>query len=70
MRANNLDPTGGGFSEGRGNNYVSGFPIGSWEDSSLLSDDIIGSNSFRDDDEDVKTITGLNASETQVVYNA
>ncbi|XP_004295210.1 PREDICTED: transcription factor bHLH122-like [Fragaria vesca subsp. vesca] len=65
MRSNNQDRTGGGFSEGRGNNYVSGFPMGSWEDSSLLADDIIGSTNFRDDDDDVKTITGLSASETQ-----
>lgn len=68
MRSNNQDRTGGGFSEGRGNNYVSGFPMGSWEDSSLLADDIIGSTNFRDDDDDVKTITGLSASETQVEY--
>lgn len=68
MRSNNQDATGGGFGEGRGNNYVSGFPIGSWEESPLLADDIIGSTGFRDDDDDVKAITGLSASETQVAY--
>ncbi|KAJ6428055.1 hypothetical protein OIU84_023467 [Salix udensis] len=53
-------PESGGFGEARSSNYVSGYPIGSWDDSAMLS---AGSKRhFTDDD---ATLSGLNASETQ-----
>ncbi|KAG5227628.1 transcription factor bHLH [Salix suchowensis] len=53
-------PESGGFGEARSSNYVSGYPIGSWDDSAMLS---AGSKRhFTDDD---GTLSGLNASETQ-----
>ena len=56
-------PESGGFGETRSSNYVSGYPIGSWDDSAMLS---AGSKRhFTDDD---ATLSGLNASETQVAH--
>ncbi|KAF9688681.1 hypothetical protein SADUNF_Sadunf01G0013500 [Salix dunnii] len=53
-------PESGGFGETRSSNYVSGYPIGSWDDSAMLS---AGSKRhLRDDD---ATLSGLNASEAQ-----
>ncbi|XP_009379429.2 transcription factor bHLH122 isoform X1 [Pyrus x bretschneideri] len=63
MRSNGQDA--GAFGDGRGNNYVTGFPMDSWDDSAILGDDISGSTGFRDDD--VKAYTGLSPSETQDV---
>ncbi|KAJ7947526.1 transcription factor bHLH [Quillaja saponaria] len=53
------------FSESRDNIYISGFPIGSWDDSAIMSDNITGLKRLRDEDEDDKTFSGLNAAETQ-----
>ncbi|XP_050225016.1 transcription factor bHLH122-like [Mercurialis annua] len=50
-------PESAGFSETRSSNYVTGFPIGSWDDSAVMS-----SKRLTDDD---RTLSGLNASETQ-----
>ncbi|CAN6696619.1 unnamed protein product [Malus baccata var. baccata] len=58
-RSNSQDARG--FGDGRGNNYVTGFPMDSWDDSAILGDD----TGFRDDD--VKAYTGLSPSETQDV---
>ncbi|KAF8009173.1 hypothetical protein BT93_J0225 [Corymbia citriodora subsp. variegata] len=52
-------PEGGNFGKGHGNDYITGFPIGSWEDPVGLSDDFTGR------DEDEKGFLGLNASETE-----
>ncbi|KAK3408592.1 hypothetical protein EUGRSUZ_J00796 [Eucalyptus grandis] len=52
-------PEGGDFSEGHGNDYITGFPIGSWDDPVGLSDN------FNRGDEDEKGFLGLNASETE-----
>lgn len=54
-------PEGGDFGDGHGNNYVMGFPIGSWDDPVSLSDNFTGG------DEDEKGFLGLNASETEVL---
>ncbi|KAJ7980751.1 Transcription factor protein [Quillaja saponaria] len=48
------------FSESRDNNYISSFPIGSWDDSGIISDSIAGLKRFRDDD-DEKIFSSLNA---------
>lgn len=64
MRSDNQDSRG--FGDGSGNNYVTGFPIDSWDDSAMMSDDITRSTSFREDD--IKAFTGLSSSETQVPY--
>lgn len=59
MVATNQDS--GGFGDSRGNNYVPSFPMGSWDDSSIMSDNIAGLKRLRD--EDVKPFS----SETQNV---
>lgn len=58
MVATNQDS--GGFGDSRANNYVPSFPVGSWDDSSIMSDNIAGLKRLRD--EDVKPFS----SETQV----
>ncbi|VVA33230.1 PREDICTED: mRNAion factor [Prunus dulcis] len=63
MRSDNQDSRG--FGDGSGNNYVTGFPIDSWDDSAMMSGDITRSTSFREDD--IKAFTGLSPSETQDV---
>lgn len=50
--ANN--PESGGFGEGRSSNYVTGFPLGSWDDSAMISDNITGLKRLRDDDDNVE----------------
>uniref|UniRef100_A0A2N9J1C8 BHLH domain-containing protein n=2 Tax=Fagus sylvatica TaxID=28930 RepID=A0A2N9J1C8_FAGSY len=64
IAANN--PESGGFGEGRSNNYVSGFPLSSWDDSELISDNITGLKRLRDD-HDEKPFSNINVSETQNV---
>ncbi|GMN26444.1 hypothetical protein TIFTF001_001309 [Ficus carica] len=59
MVATNQDS--GGFGDSRGNNYVPSFPVGSWDDSSIMSDNTAGLKRLRD--EDVKPFS----SETQNV---
>ncbi|XP_057483163.1 transcription factor bHLH130-like isoform X1 [Actinidia eriantha] len=56
------DPEGGGSREGRRNDrgYITGFPIGSWDDSAIFSD-----NFPIEDDDDRKTFAVMNASENQ-----
>ena len=65
IAANN--PESGAFGEGRSNNYVSGFPLSSWDDSELISDNITGLKRLRDD-HDEKPFSNINVSETQVAY--
>ncbi|KAF3950126.1 hypothetical protein CMV_016667 [Castanea mollissima] len=60
------NPESGGFGEGRSSNYVTGFPLGSWDDSAMISDNITGLKRLRDDD-DVKSFSNINVSETQNV---
>ncbi|XP_023916486.2 transcription factor bHLH130 isoform X2 [Quercus suber] len=50
--ANN--PESGCFGEGRSSNYVTGFPLGSWDDSAMISDNITGLKRLRDDDDNVE----------------
>ncbi|XP_030526719.1 transcription factor bHLH122-like isoform X2 [Rhodamnia argentea] len=52
-------PEGGDFGDGHGNNYITGFPIGSWDDPVGLSDN------FASRDEDEKGFLGLDSSETE-----
>ncbi|KAA8549552.1 hypothetical protein F0562_001430 [Nyssa sinensis] len=56
-------PQDGSFSEGGRNNgcYISGFPIGSWDDSAILSDNFLKEL----EDGDGKKLSGLNASGNQ-----
>ncbi|KAJ9164391.1 hypothetical protein P3X46_023971 [Hevea brasiliensis] len=53
-------PENSGFGETRSNNYVTGFPIGSWDDTSAISPGA-GVKTLTDDD---RTLSGLNAFET------
>ncbi|KAF3950125.1 hypothetical protein CMV_016667 [Castanea mollissima] len=48
------NPESGGFGEGRSSNYVTGFPLGSWDDSAMISDNITGLKRLRDDDDNVE----------------
>jgi hypothetical protein len=57
-------PESGGYSETRSSNYVSGYPIGSWDDSAMLS----ASSKRHLTDDDTTVLSGLNASETQVAH--
>ncbi|KAF9686448.1 hypothetical protein SADUNF_Sadunf03G0159500 [Salix dunnii] len=53
-------PDSGGFGETPGNNYVSSYPIGSWDDSAMMSTGL--KRHLTDDD---RILSGLNSSETQ-----
>ncbi|KAK6937096.1 Myc-type, basic helix-loop-helix (bHLH) domain [Dillenia turbinata] len=52
--------------EDQGNSgcFITGFPVGSWDDSALLSENFGGLKRGRDDDR--KTFSGLNSTEAQV----
>ncbi|KAG5105958.1 hypothetical protein JHK82_042928 [Glycine max] len=54
-----------GFAESQGNEFIpAGFPVGPWNDSAIMSDNVTGLKRFRD--EDVKPFSGgLNAPESQ-----
>ncbi|GFZ20660.1 basic helix-loop-helix (bHLH) DNA-binding superfamily protein [Actinidia rufa] len=56
------DPEDGGSREGHRNDrgYITGFPIGSWDDSAIFSD-----NFPIEEDDDRKTFSVMNASENQ-----
>lgn len=55
---------GASFSEVRGSDeYVTGFPIGSWDDSTIISETFAGLKRSREDDS--KTFSGLKVSDTQ-----
>ncbi|XP_059628859.1 transcription factor bHLH130-like [Cornus florida] len=58
-------PEDGSFREGRRNNggYITGFPISSWDDSAILSDNYLK----RLGNDDNKTFSSLNTSENQNV---
>lgn len=51
----------GAFGDGRSSSFVSSFPMGSWDDSPIMSENITGLKRLRDD-HDVKQYS----SETQV----
>lgn len=63
-RENNADSEA--FAESHGNDFITGFPVGPWDDSAIISDNITGLKRYRDDD--AKPFSGLNATETQVEY--
>ncbi|XP_020215254.1 transcription factor bHLH122 [Cajanus cajan] len=52
-----------GFAESQGNEFIPGFPVGAWDDSTIMSDNMTGLKRFRE--EDVKPFSGLNAAENQ-----
>ncbi|CAJ1933255.1 unnamed protein product [Sphenostylis stenocarpa] len=52
-----------GFAENQGNEFIPGFPVGPWDDSAIMPDNITGLKRYRD--EDVKPFSGLNAPENQ-----
>lgn len=55
-----------GFGENRHNNYSSGFPVTSWEDSMMISDNMPGVKRLREDDRSLSGLD-LDGAETQVV---
>ncbi|XP_014494205.1 transcription factor bHLH122 [Vigna radiata var. radiata] len=52
-----------GFAESQGNEFIPGFPVGSWDDSVIMSDNMTGLKRHRE--EDVKPFSGLNLPESQ-----
>ncbi|KAK2641281.1 hypothetical protein Ddye_023044 [Dipteronia dyeriana] len=62
----NKGNTGGGFIEDHSNSYSSGFPVDSWDETSIMSDNGTGVKRLREDDRTLSA--GLISSETQV-YN-
>ncbi|KAK3205140.1 hypothetical protein Dsin_019186 [Dipteronia sinensis] len=54
---------GGGFIEDHSNSYSSGFPVDSWDETSIMSDNVTGVKRLREDDRTLSA--GLIASETQ-----
>ena len=56
-----------GFGENRHNNYSSGFPVTSWDDSMIISVNMSAVKRLREDD---RLLSGLylDGAETQVVY--
>ncbi|EOY32571.1 Basic helix-loop-helix DNA-binding superfamily protein, putative isoform 4, partial [Theobroma cacao] len=53
-----------GFGENRHNNYSSGFPVTSWEDSMMISDNMPGVKRLREDDRSLSGLD-LDGAETQ-----
>ncbi|KAJ1421954.1 Myc-type, basic helix-loop-helix [Sesbania bispinosa] len=53
------NPESEGFAES-----IPGFPVGSWDDSAMMPDNMTGVKRYRDD-HDVKPFSGLNAAESQ-----
>ncbi|XP_027341342.1 transcription factor bHLH122-like isoform X2 [Abrus precatorius] len=60
-RENNPDSEA--FAESHGNDFITGFQVGPWDDSALISDNVSGLKRFREND--AKPFSGLNAAETQ-----
>lgn len=56
---------GAAFGEGNAKDYVAGYPVISWEDSTSLSENFNALKRSRDDD---KKFSGLNASELVVLF--
>lgn len=56
------------FGDGHNNNgaFITGFPIGSWDDSIIMSESFSGLRRVGDDE--AKPFSGLNASESQVSF--
>lgn len=55
-------PDNGGFGDAGSNNYVTGFPMGSWDDSAIMT---AGAKGLTEED---RSLSGINASENQVVH--
>ncbi|TYH69765.1 hypothetical protein ES332_D05G075600v1 [Gossypium tomentosum] len=51
-----------GFGENRPNNYSSGLPVTSWDDSMMISDNMPGIKRLREDD---RSLSGLDGAETK-----
>ncbi|XP_027354536.1 transcription factor bHLH122-like isoform X1 [Abrus precatorius] len=57
------NPENEGYAESQGNDFISGFPVGPWDESTIISDNMTGLKRYREDD--VKPFSGLNAAENQ-----
>ncbi|OIW05723.1 hypothetical protein TanjilG_23509 [Lupinus angustifolius] len=54
------------FAESQGNDFIPGFPVSPWDESSILPDNLGGVKRPRDDgDDDIKPFSRINAAETQ-----
>lgn len=61
------NPETEGFAESQGNDFIPNFPVGPWEDSAIMPDNMsTGLKRYREDD--VKPFSGLNAAESKVDY--
>ncbi|KAK7261563.1 hypothetical protein RIF29_27877 [Crotalaria pallida] len=65
-RENNITDSEG-FAESHGNEFMSGFPAGTWDDSAIMSNNNVtaGMKRHRAVEDDSKPFSGLNAAETQ-----
>ncbi|KAI4334592.1 hypothetical protein L6164_019264 [Bauhinia variegata] len=57
------NPENEGFAESHVDEFMTGFPVGPWDDATIMSDNITGLKRLRDDD--AKIFSSLNAVETQ-----
>ncbi|XP_038879936.1 transcription factor bHLH122 isoform X1 [Benincasa hispida] len=56
------------FAESQTSDYGStSFPVGSWEESAVISDNIVGQKPLEDNDDDEKSYSNFNISDTQKV---
>lgn len=56
------------FSESQTSDFGStSFPVGSWDESAVMSDNIVGRKVLEDNDDDEKSYSNLNISDTQVL---
>ncbi|KAL5764974.1 hypothetical protein ACOSQ2_017568 [Xanthoceras sorbifolium] len=58
----NKGNTGGGFIEDHSSNYSTGFPVDSWDEDSIMSDNVTGVKRLREDD---RTLSAGLTAETQ-----
>lgn len=56
------------FAESQTSDYGStSFPVGSWEESAVMSDNVVGQKPLEDNDDDEKSYSNFNISDTQVL---
>ena len=59
------------FAESQTSDYgTTSFPVGSWEDSAVMSDNIVSQKPLEDNDDDEKSYSNFNISDTQVLASS
>ncbi|KAK7272028.1 hypothetical protein RJT34_28374 [Clitoria ternatea] len=62
-RSSENNPHTEAFADTYGNDFITDYQVGPWDDSAMMSDNVGGLKRFREND--AKTFSGLNAAETQ-----